>query len=413
MRKLFLAIFLCIHLLAAAQYNMWRGPQRSGHFPDTGLLKTWPEGGPELVFKTDGIGEGFSSPVGHRGTIYVTGKKDTMDLVTAIDETGRIKWQVPYGRSWIRSFPNTRSTPTLEDGRMYLLSGTGRLVCLDTENTREIWSVDVDADFEADWHRWGVAESPLIVDDMVVCSPSGKQTTMVAFNKFTGELVWKSEPSSSQRSYVSPVIYEFNDIRLILGMTARDAFAVDPESGEILWTYNYLQVSEKYRNRENMIMTNTPVYMEDEIFITTGYDFPSVMLKMAEDGNSVSEKWRNHTLDNHVGHVILYDGHIYGSNWKDNRFGKWVCVDWKTGEVMWVENWHNKGSIIAADGMLYIYEEKSGNVGLLKPDPETFELSGSFQITEGKGPYWAHPAIYEGKLMIRHGDYLFVYNIRR
>jgi hypothetical protein len=109
--------------------------------------------------------------------------------------------------------------------------------------------------------------------------------------------------------------------------------------------------------------------------------------------------------------VVLHDDFIYGSNWKDNRYGKWVCLDWKTGEVMWVTPWHNKGSIIAADGMLYIYEEKDGHVGLVKPDPERFELTGSFQITEGEGPHWAHPAIYEGKLMIRHGDYLFAFDI--
>ena len=411
MQKAALFLFFLLPVVAVAQPNQWRGPARDGHFPDTELLKTWPKGGPELILKVSGIGEGFSSVVKHEGDYYVTGKKDTMDLVTAINARGEIKWQVPFGRSWIRSYPNTRSTPSLEGDRIYLQSGTGRLVCMDIETAREIWAVEVDRDFNAEWHKWGVSESPLILDDLVVVTPSGKRTTMVAFNKENGELVWETEAAGGMRSYVSPVLYEYNGMRLILGMTTRHVFGVDPDSGEIFWKFHYALLGED-EDRKDAIMTNTPLYRKDEIFITTGYDFPSVMLKLSEDGKSVTEKWRNNVLDNHHGHVVLLGDYLYGANWMGNSNGKWVCLDWKTGEVMWETKWYNKGSIITADNMLYIYEEKRGNVGLLKPDPERFELSGSFKITEGEGPHWAHPAIFEKELIIRHGDYMFVYDIR-
>jgi outer membrane protein assembly factor BamB len=412
MQKAALFLFFLLPVVVVAQSNQWRGPARDGHFPDTELLETWPKGGPELILQVSGIGEGFSSPVKHRGVYYVTGKKDTMDLVSAVNAKGEIKWQVPFGRSWIRSYPNTRSTPTLEGDRIYLQSGTGRLVCLDIERAEEIWTVEVDKDFKADWHKWGVSESPLIVDNLVVVTPSGKRTTMVAFNKDNGELVWKTKATGGKRSYVSPVLYEYNGLRLILGMTTRDVFAVDPANGEIYWKFRYSLLGED-EDREDAIMTNSPIYREDEIFITTGYDFPSVMLKISKDGRSVIEKWRNTTLDNHHGHVVSVGDYIYGANWMGNSNGKWVCLDWETGEVMWETKWNNKGSIITADDLLFIYEEKRGNVGLLKPNPERFELSGSFRITEGEGPHWAHPTIFERELILRHGDYMFVYDVRK
>jgi len=413
MEKAALFLFLLLPVVAVAQPNQWRGPARDGHFPDKELLETWPKVGPELVLEVTGIGEGFSSVVKHRGVYYVTGKKDTMDLVTAIDPSGEIKWQVPFGRSWIRSYPNTRSTPTLEGDRMYLQSGTGRLVCLDIETAVEIWSVEVDRDFKTEWHNWGVSESPLIVDNLVIVTPSGKRTTMVAFDKENGELVWETEATGGRRSYVSPVLYEFNDMQLILGMTSYDLIAVDPANGEIAWKYPYYLAGDRKDREEGAIMTNTPLFKEDEIFVTTIYYYPSVMLKISEDGKSVTEKWRNTTLDNHHGQVVLVGDNLYGANWMGNSNGKWVCLDWETGEVMWETKWYNKGSIITADEMLYIYEEKRGNVGLLKPDPEKFEPSGSFRITEGEGPHWAHPAIFERELIIRHGDYMFVYDIRK
>jgi len=405
-------LLLLIPLQSSAQINQWRGPDRTGHYPGTGLLKSWPDGGPELIFEATGIGEGFSSPVEHRGTIYETGKKDTIDLLTALTLEGDILWQVPYGRSWVRSMSNTRSTPTLEGNMIYLIGGTGRLVCLDAGGGEEIWSVDVDEQYEAEWHSWGVAESPLIVDDLVICSPAGKKTTLAAFNKFTGEEVWKSRPVGGKRSYVSPMLYDYEGLRLVLGMTSQHVYAADPETGEIRWTFPYYKLNkERAEERGEAIMTNTPLFHENEVFITTGYDYPSVMLKMDPEGRRYTEKWRSETLDNHHGHVVLHEGRLYASNWLDNRRGHWVCLDWETGEVLWDEKWQTKGSIIAADGMLYLYEEKDGNVGLIKADPQGFDLAGTLTVQGGKGPHWAHPGIYNGKLLIRHGDYLAAYDI--
>lgn len=413
MKKLLILLAILNGMNLMSQDAQWRGPDRTGIYPDTGLIKNWPEAGPVLVMKVDGLGDGLSSAVEHEGVIYVTGKKDTLDYLSAINATGSILWQVPYGKAWYKSYSGSRCTPTVEEDRVYVVSGSGRLACLDAASGNERWSVEVDQVYEAQYHLFGLAESPLIVDDMVISIPGGKKTTAVAFNKYTGEPMWQSEPIDGRRSYASPILYEHNSIRLILGFTSKDLIAIDPADGTIAWTYPYFKHSVENNVEEIGInMTNTPLFRENEIFITSGYNCPSVMLTLEEDGKSVSEKWINPTFDNHHHGVVLVDGYLYGSNFYHNRFGKWVCVDWETGEIMYLTEWKNKGSMIFADGLLYVYEEKSGFVGLVEPDPDKgFVVVSSFQNKEGKGPHWAHPSIYGGKLMIRHGEVLQVYDI--
>lgn len=410
---LILLILFLIPFSLFSQYAQWRGPERDGIYPDKGLLKVWPETGPKLLWKNSEVGSGYSSAVESDEMIYITGKKDSLDYLSAIDSQGEILWQVPYGKAWNKSYADSRCTPTVDDQRIYVVSGQGTLVCLNSKSGEEIWRVDVDRVFEAEYHFFGQAESPLIVDDLVISTPCGKKTTMVAFNKYSGKLVWQSESLDARRSYVSPILYTYKDIRLILGMTSKDLIAVDPLTGSIIWTYPYyLKSVEEGVEEIGINMTNTPLFSEDEIFLTSGYNCPSVMLKLAADGKSVSEKWVNATLDNHHHGVVLVDGHLYGSNFYSNRFGKWLCVNWDTGEVMYLTEWKNKGAIIFADGMLYAYEEKSGYVGLIKPDPDEFQLISSFEITEGSGPHWSHPSIYGGKLLIRHGEVLMVYALK-
>jgi outer membrane protein assembly factor BamB len=136
------------------------------------------------------------------------------------------------------------------------------------------------------------------------------------------------------------------------------------------------------------------------------------MLSLNPDGTDVSVKWTDSELDVHHGGVVLVDGFIYGSNWLSNSDGNWCCLDWDSGKKMYEQDWKCKGSIISADGMLYIYDEKSGFVGLVRPDPAKFDLVSSFKIKEGTGPHWAHPVIHNGNLFIRHGKVLMVYNIK-
>lgn len=411
MKNLFLTLFcISFFLNSYSQITQWRGPNRDGHFPDSTLLQSWPENGPEQILEVEKIGKGYSSPILVDGTIYTTGMIDTLDYLSAIDFEGNINWQVSYGRSWNKSFPDTRSTPTVDGDRIYVQSGTGRLACFNRKTGIEIWAVDVDKDFETEYHIWGNSETPLIVDDLVICSPGGKKTSIVAFNKITGELVWQSKSLEGPRAYASATLYEYKDFRYILAVIGTHILALKPETGDIVWSYKYYN-PELWTNQGALIWTNTPVFHEDEIFLTMGYDYHAVMLKMDSTGTSVTPKFTDHTFDNHHHGVIYHDGYLYGSNWKNNKRGKWVCMKWDSGEIIYVDSWDTKGAVVMADGLLYCYNEK-GNVGIAKPDPDGFEIISQFKIKKGAGPHWAHPFIADGKLLLRHGDVLMVYNIK-
>jgi len=411
MKRISLTIsFFLLVVMVFAQPIQWRGQQRDGKFTDTGLLKKWPVAGPELLLKVEGIGKGYSSVVATDKFIFVTGMIDTLDYLSCITPDGKMKWKVAYGRSWTKSFPETRSTPTIENDRAYIISGTGELVCLNVSDGAIRWKVNVDKDYSADWHIWGVSESPLIIDDKVICTPGGTKTSVVAFDKMTGKLAWQSESVGGQRSYASPTIYEYGKFRFILAVTATNLIALEPATGKVAWTYKYYDKAKF--DGTGLIWTNSPTFKGRDIFLSMGYDYHNVMIEMNEEGTAATEKWSNMTLDNHHHGLIELDGFIYGSNWESNSKGKWVCMNWETGEVKYETNWINKGALIYADGLFYIMEEKTGTVGLVKPNSKDFEVVSSFKLNGGSGPFWSHPFIANGKLYLRHGEVLFVYNIK-
>jgi outer membrane protein assembly factor BamB len=402
-------LFLWTTCVTEAQDGQWRGANRDGKYPDTGLLQSWPENGPELLLKKEGLGNGYSSPMVVDGMIYISGIREDKDVLTKLDMQGNILWETVYGSAWDQSFPETRSTPTIEDGRIYIMGGLGTVVCMDAASGEIIWQKNTHKEFEGEFHRWGMTESLLLTDKAVISSPTGERTVVVALDKKDGSLLWESEPMGGVRSYVSPVLIEHNGTRMALIHTSEDILAVDPETGEIYWNVDLASEYGFDGGRRNN--TNTPLYHRGEIFTTSGYDAQSVMLKLSEDGKAAGVKWHNGVLDVHHGGFILLDGYLYGSNWINNGNGNWVCQEWETGKKMWEETWHNKGSIIYADGKLYILEEKQGHIGLVEPSPEGFKLISSFRLESRSGPYWAHMAIFGKKLFVRHGEVLYVYDV--
>ena len=388
----------------------WRGLNRTGNYPDQNLLKTWPEKGPQLLLELTAIGNGYSSPIIYKNTLYVTGRKDTLDVVSAYDMNGNKKWETTYGRAWARTYPETRCTPTIENNRIYLVSGMGQVGCVDAASGKLIWTVDANTDYKGESHKWGIAESVAISDKAVFYVTGGEETSVIALDKTNGKLIWKTKSLGGTRAYASSVIIEKAGLRLLLAQTAKDLIAVNIENGEVIWTFNLIQYhTGKSGTGAN---TNTPLYHNNEIFITSGYDHPSIMLSLATDGRSVLLKWTNEDFDNHIGGVVQVGDCIFGSNWVGNGGGNWMCVDWNSGKTMYETKWFNKGSIISADGLLYCYEEKTGNLAMVKPNPEKFEVISSFKIDKGEGPHWSHPTIYDGKLLVRHGESLMVYNLK-
>ena len=389
----------------------FRGENRSGHYNETGLLKEWPESGPELLLKIEGVGKGYSQPVFADGKIFISGiKKDTLDILSAYNLKGEMLWETPYGRSWTASYIDSRSTPTYESGKLYIASGTGQLNCIDAETGRIFWQVSAIEDYGGEIFKHGDAEAPLLIGNTVLYTTGGERSTMVGFDKKNGALLWLAKSLGGAKSYASPVLIDHNGRKIILALTTKNIIAIEPKNGEILWDYDLIQYHESSQGEG--AQTNPPLYSNGEIFVTSGYDHPGIMLSLSHDGNAVQLKWKNAIIDTHHGGNVLVGNNIYGSNWQNNSNGKWASVSWETGRTNWESEWENKGSIIYADGMLYLYEEKRGNVALVEPSPERLKITGTFKITDGAGPHWAHPAIYEGKLFVRHGDVLMIYDLR-
>jgi outer membrane protein assembly factor BamB len=410
MSKYLIILTLFFTSLANAQViGQWRGLDRSGIYPETGLLKIWPENGPELLWMIKDLPKGNSSVVVVGDTYYLTGNADSVDVLVAIDNNKKIKWKTRYGKSY-ESYPESRSTPTIEGDRIYVSSGTGNVACISALNGKILWNVDSKEKFGCAPGKWGVAESLLLFKDMVFYTTGGNKTTMVALNKITGELVWTSDTIGDKRGYVSPVLIQRGGKNLIVTVTERHIVALDANNGKILWKFDYSSYSDPPGKRT--INITAPLFSEGKVFVTSGYNHKAVMLNLSEDASKVTLEWTDSILDNHHGGVVLINGFIYGSNWIDNGRGNWCCIDWKTGKKMYENKWITKGSIISADGMLYCYEEKTGNLALVKPNQEKFELVSSFKITNGTGVHWAHPVINKGILYVRHGECLMAYNIK-
>jgi outer membrane protein assembly factor BamB len=412
MKPTFTLIGLIISIFVSAQGIIeFRGVERSGHYNESNLLKEWPENGPELIQKIENVGKGYSQAILVDETIFVTGiKEDTIDILSAFNLNGELLWDVPYGRSWTRSYIDSRSTPTYESGNLYIVSGTCAINCIDATNGKIIWQVDAMKEYGAEPHKHGESESLVLSDNAVVYTTGGEQNTMIALDKNKGTLIWKSKSLGGAKSYASASLINHNGQDIILAQTMKYLLAINPLNGEIIWKYDLIQYH--LLSQGEGAQSNIPLYKNGELFVTSGYDHPGIMLSLADDGKSVELKWRNDTIDTHHGGVVLVDENIFGSNWQNNANGKWASVNWETGETNWEQKWENKGSVISADGMLYLYEEKRGNVALVEPSSDSLKIISTFKVDGGIGPHWAHPAIYDGKLFIRHGDVLMIYDIK-
>jgi outer membrane protein assembly factor BamB len=378
--------------------SQWRGENRDGRFVEQNLLDKWPQDGPELIWSKSGIGAGFSSVAVADGKIYITGMIGKDATMTCFDLAGKQLWAKSYGPEWKNNYPGSRSTPTVNQGFVYALSGEGNVVCLDAKSGAEKWSRNVLQEFKGKNISWGVSESLLIDGQNLICTPGGTGATVVALEKKTGKNVWQTKGLSDLSAYCSPVLIKQGTTNLIVTMTSDNIVGIDAKSGNVFWKYPY---KNKYAAHPV-----SPLFNQGCVYVTSGYGSGGVMLLLSPDGKSVSVKWKNVELDTHHGGVVLHNGLIYGSSYN----GKWMSLAWNTGEIKDRDGGVGKGSVVFADGMLYCYGER-GEMGLV--DPAGLKVVSKFKITRGQGQHWAHPAIADGRMYIRHGEELLVYKISK
>ena len=407
---LFVSVFSGLFKPVNGQLYEWRGPGRTGVYNETGLLKKWPEGGPKLAWEAVSMGDGYSSPTVTGDAVYVTGRKGESDVLTALTLDGKVKWEAVYGKAWMTNHTGSRCIPTYYNGNIFLVSGSGDIVCVSSDGKVK-WSKNHYDMYGGKPLNFGISESPLVVDNMVIASPGGKKASVVAFSINDGKVLWETQPVDNAPQYINPKLIEHGGKKIIITVMGSNIFAVDAKDGKILWTVDYQKINAASGNaRKNHAIT--PIYKDGHILIANGYNWVALKLRLSPDGTSVTKVWENRNFDPQHGGVVLLGNHIYGANHMSDPSDAWICVDWNTGKTLWTSRWHSRGSIISADGMLYLFEEKSGHVALVKPDPSKLDIVSEFQIRKGSGPFWAHPVINKGRLYIRHGDVLMVYQIK-
>jgi outer membrane protein assembly factor BamB len=362
------------------------------------LLKQWPEGGPQLLWKVTDIGRGFSNVSVVDGLVYTTGDLEDRLFLFAFGMDGQLKWKVDIDAAWTRSHPGSRATPTIDDGRLYLLSGNGVIGCLDAQTGEKIWQRET-KEFGGRPGGWGYAESVLIHNSLAIVKPGGKQC-IVALDKLTGETVWTSSGFEAKPEYSSCIVVNFADQEMIVTGTKSGIVAVDSANGELLWLNEF--------SAGNTANCPTPAYADGHIFWSNGYGKGGICLRLKTvDGKvEAEEAWTTKDLVCHHGGYIIKDGYIYG-----NHSGGWACLRLVDGQQLWKERAVGKGSLCYADQMLYLFSETNGKAGLTTCSPDGLEARGEFSV-EGEGKSWAHPVVIGGRLYLRYHTNLYVFDVR-
>lgn len=384
----------------AQETAQWRGPDRNGIYNETGLLKKWTEAGPALLWHFEGLGEGHSSAAVTTDRVYTAGIIEGIGYLFCFDLAGKLVWKVPYGEEWTESWPGVRSTPLVHNGKIYQLSGFGKLVCRKSDNGDFIWSVDVLKEYQGLNIKWGMTENLLIDGNKLFCTVGGAEANIIALDPDTGKLIWKSSGKGEVSAYGSPALIKLEKKHILVTQTANSILGIDTENGNLLWSHDQ---PNKYS-----VHANTPLFHEGYLYCVSGYGKGGVMLKVSEDGSSVREVWRNTSIDNRMGGFVLFNGKIFGS---DDSGKAWYCLDWKTGASMYSEKITGRGNIIFADGMLYLYGD-NGEIVLAEPLANSFKKISAFQVPFGADQHWAHLVIGHGRLFVRHGNSMMVYDLR-
>jgi outer membrane protein assembly factor BamB len=402
-----------------SDWPQWRGPARDGISPAEALLSEWPESGPPLVWRTQGLGSGHASLSIADGRLFTLGDRDGSEYVIAIDASdGSELWRVRLGEANDdgRGRGGSRSTPTIDGNRVYALGTAGSLVSLDVATGAEAWRRSLPGDFGGRMmSRWKFSESPLVDAGRVVFTPGVPDTFMVAVDAQSGRELWRTRvpelgpQGRDGAGYSSIVVSEGGGVRQYVQLAGRGVVGVRASDGAYLWSYN--------RVANDVANVATPIVRGDLVFASTGYRTGSALLRLspAPGGGVGAEEvyfLDAPTLQNHHGGLILVGDHVYGGHGHNNGFP--ICVELESGAVVWGGQIRNQGSgsaaVTFADGHLY-FRYQNGAVLLIEATPEGYREKGSFEIPDAEPPGWAHPVIAEGRLYLRDQDRLFCYDI--
>jgi len=386
-----------------SDWPQWRGPERNGVSKDTGLIKQWPSSGPQQAWSISSLGEGFGSIAIKGDRIFVQGTREDLSVIFCLNRAdGKTVWSAALGRKVNEGRGNgPRSTPTVDNDRVYVLTENGDLACLRASDGSPVWRKNILKEFGGSNPGWLISESPLIDGDRLIVTPGGRGAGIVALDKMTGKEIWRSTDLSDGAGYSSAIAADIGGVRMIMNFTSRAAVGVRASDGKLMWSN-----SSAANGTANC---TTPVFADGKVFFTSDYGTGAALLGLSAQGGEVKAQELYFTKDmkNHHGGVVLLNGYLYGFSGSSGL----TCIEFATGKRMWVNRSVGKGSLAYADGMLYLLSEKQV-VGLAEANPSAYVEKGRFAIPDQGRDSWAYPVVAGGKLYIRDQGVLTAYDVK-
>jgi outer membrane protein assembly factor BamB len=412
-------------LVRADDWPRWRGPNSDSICRETGLLKSWPKNGPKLLWTAKNLGTGFGTPSVAAGMIFGAGTRDGKDGAWALKESvGSPIWFTPIAEFKTVGPQNNGpcSTPTYQDGKLYLVTVDGTLGCLEATSGKLLWKKSYTKDFGGSVPSWGYSDSVLVDGDKVICAPSGPKAAVVALKASTGDVIWKTPigPAGSGAGYASPIKATIAGVPMYIALLGKTAgiVGVHAETGKLLWQYNESALG-------GTAQISSPVTRGDKVWFSTSYGGGSALLQLTPDGTDnfhvkVLKTYEFAELNNHHGGVILLGDYLYFGH--DQNNGIPACVRFETGEIVWkakkrLPDGGGSSAWLYADGLLYIRYD-NGLLALVKPSPveKEFKVVSSFKLPAADEPGhkegWPHPVIANGRLYIRDQRVMYCYDVK-
>jgi outer membrane protein assembly factor BamB len=340
------------------------------------------------------------------GRIFTTGDRAEASFVHALDEkSGKQLWSAKLGRPGERGgYHGPRSTPTVDDNLVFALSQFGDLVCFEAAGGKELWRKNLTKDFGGSPGGWGYSESPLVDGGNLICTPGGPQGAMVALNKQTGAEIWRTKDFKDSAEYSSPIRAELEGVRQYIQLTGNSVAGVAADDGRLLW---------RAPRKGSTAVIPTPIFHQDHVYVTSGYGVGCNLFKISKTGHEfkAQEIYANKVMVNHHGGVVRVGEYLYGHSDR----GGWSCQEFKTGNAVWSDRGIGKGSVVCADGHLYLRSEGSkGTVALIEATPAGYKEKGRFdQPQRSNHESWPHPVIANGNLYLRDQDWLLCYDVKK
>ena len=420
------AILAVVATVRADDWPEFRGAGRLGEWHETGLLQTFPADGLKVRWRTP-VHAGYSGPAVADGRVFITDWQATRGMrgterALALDETtGEILWTVEWEADYagIQWEVGPGATPTVDGDRVYVLGRAGMLSALRVDTGELLWQKDYSADYGVDRMRWGFdwgfASAPLVDGERLLCFVGGSPNArVVAFDKLTGEEIWRALPSEEDLGVAQPIIIEAGGARQLIVWNPEEVASLNPVTGDVYWQQPYIV--------GGAMTVAVPVQVGSQLFFSTFYDGP-MMLTLNQDRPGASIAWkgtsqseiRTEGLHAVLATPIIDGGYLYGIC----SYGQLRCLNAETGERIWetqdatVERRRWVSGFMVRNANRVLINNDRGELIIARLSPEGYEEVGRTSlITPTSAPgnrrelrnvNWVHPA-YANKHILTRND---------